>query len=90
MRSNEPIGHSPGTTRCSTRTPGSPAVRHRAAATASGIASHASRLSQRDASCEVSTPIEQPGSNAAPYRSRGSRATVIAYLRASYQRSASP
>ena len=65
MRSNEPIGHSLGTTRCSTRTPARPAVRDRADATAAGIASHASRLSQRDASRSVSTPIEQPGSNAA-------------------------
>ena len=62
----QPIGHSPGTTRCSTRTPGSPAVLDRADATAFGIASQASRLSQRDASAAVNTPIEQPGSNAVP------------------------
>ena len=44
MRSNDCcVGHSPGTTRCSTRTPGSPAVLDRADATASGIASQASR-----------------------------------------------
>jgi hypothetical protein len=66
MRSNECGGHCAGTTRCSTWTPGSPAVRHRADATASGTASQASRVSQRAASCAVSTPIEQPGSNAVP------------------------
>jgi hypothetical protein len=53
-------------TRCSTRTPGSPAVLARADATASGTASQASRVSQRGASMAVSTPIEQPGSNAVP------------------------
>ena len=66
MRSNGRGGHSPGMTRRSTRTPGSPAVLARADATASGTASQASRLSQRGASRAVSTPIEQPGSNTAP------------------------
>ena len=44
MRSNEPGGQSPGITRRSTRTPGSPAVLVRADATALAIASQASRL----------------------------------------------
>ena len=38
----------------------------RAAVTASGTTSQASRRSHRGASSAVSTPIEQPGSNAAP------------------------
>jgi hypothetical protein len=79
MRSNACAGHSRGITRRTTRRPSSAAVLDRADATASGTASQASRRSQREASCAVSTPIEQPGSNA-------SRATLSAYLRASYQR----
>lgn len=90
MRSKECSGHSLGMTRRSTRTPGSPAVLSWADATASATASQASRRSQRAASRAVSTPIEQPGSNAVRYRSVGSSARLSAYLRASYQRSASP
>ena len=58
------IGQSAGTSRCSTVTCGNCAVRFWAVATAAADPSQLSRLSQRAASCAVSTPIEQPGSNA--------------------------
>jgi hypothetical protein len=34
--------------------------------------------------------MEQPGSNALPYRAAGSIATLIAYFRRSYQRDVNP
>ena len=92
MRSNRQAGQSRGMTRCSMRT-GPPATRSgwpplpRPAASA---ASQASSRSQRAASSCVSTPIEHPGSKASAYRSQGSSARLIAYLRASYHRVARP
>ncbi len=66
------------------------AVRSVALRTAAAEPSQASRRSQRGASCAVSTPTEQPGSNASRYRSAGSMARLIAYLRVSYQRVVNP
>ena len=66
MRSNEPGGQSPGIAPLldpHARQPGGPRPGGRDRA---GIASQASRLVAAGASRAVSTPIEQPGSNAAP------------------------
>ena len=54
------------------------------ASSARSATSTESRASQRAASCSVSTPIEQPISNAELYRLAGSAATVTAYFSASY------
>ena len=65
-------------------------MRRAAAATATADTSHDSSASHRGASIAVSTPIEQPGSNALRYRADGSIATLIAYFRRSYQRDVNP
>src|ERR1700742_4812559 len=91
MRSNgapdsASCGQSAGTVRCSTLACGNSAIRALAVTTAAAAPSHESRASQRGASWAVSTPIEQPGSNALRYRDQGSMARLTAYLRRSYQR----
>ena len=58
--------------------------------TAAAETSHDSRASHRGASIAVSSPMEQPGSNALRYRADGSIATLIAYFRRSYQRDVNP
>ena len=64
MRSNWPGGQSPGIAPWPTLTFGSAAVRAAAERAASAEASQASTWPQRAASMAVSTPTEQPGSNA--------------------------
>ena len=64
MRSNWPGGQSPGIAPRRTQTFGSAAVRAVAERTAPAEASQASTWPQRAASIAVSTPTEQPGSNA--------------------------
>jgi len=57
--------------------------RRRAAASAASATSTASSVSQRSARRRVSTPIEQPISNADPHRA-GSAASVTSYFSRSY------
>jgi len=83
MRSNVPGGHRDGIAMRWKPTFRVPRHRVRARSSEISLTSAATTRVQRRASIRVSTPIEQPGSNARLKRARGKVANVAAYLRCS-------